>query len=82
MWSKLETDVMSLAETQTNPSMLPRKDSLHTDQFHHQPATSTLSNDSNKWTGRRQQGGSMLAVRAEMSKHETATGVDPTGLGR
>ena len=41
-----------------------------------------LSNNSNELTRRRQQGSSMLVVRGEVSKHATAAGADPTGLGR
>ena len=47
LWSKLKTDVMPLAETQINPSMLQSKDSLHIALFCHQLETSTLSNNSN-----------------------------------
>ena len=73
---------MYLVEIQTNPLILSSKDSLHISLFYHQPATSTLSNNSNELIGRRQQGGSMLVVRGEVSKHEIAAGTDPTGLGR
>ena len=61
--------------------MLTRKGSLHTALFRNQLATSMLSNNSNELTSRGQQGGSMLAVRDEVSKHATTTGADPTGLG-
>ena len=80
--SKLVVDFISLAETQINLSLLPIKDSLHTALFQHQPATSMLSNNSNELIGRRQQGRAMIDVRGEVSKHTTATGSDPTGLGR
>ena len=82
MWSKLETDVVSLAETQINPSLLTHKDSLHYALFRHQPASSIHNNNSNELIGKRQQGGIMMAIRGEVSKHATVTGADPTGLGR
>ena len=62
--------------------MLSSKDSLHASLFRHQPATSMLSNDSNELIGKRQQGGSMLAVRGKVSKHATVAGANPTCLGR
>ena len=41
-----------------------------------------LSNSTNELIGKRQQGGLMIAVKGEVSKYATATGADPTGLGR
>ena len=73
---------MSLVETQINLSLLPSKDSLYTALFRHQPATYILSNNTNELIGRRKKGGSMIAVKGEVSKHATATGADPTCLGR
>ena len=82
LWSKLETDVASLAETQINSSLLTHKDSLHCALFRHQPASSIHNNNSNELIGKRQQGGIMMAIRGEVAKHATVTGADPTGLGR
>ena len=82
LWSKLETDVVSLVETQINPSLLHQKDSLHHALFRHKPASSIHNNNSNELIGKRQQGGVMLAIRGQVSKHATGTGSDPTGLGR
>ena len=73
---------MSLAETQINPSLLSHKDSMHTTLFLYQPTTSILSSNSNELIGKRQQGGSMSAVRGDASKCATVAGADPTGLGR
>ena len=39
LWSKLETDVVSLVETQIKPSLLSHKDSLHYALFCNQPAS-------------------------------------------
>ena len=49
--------------------------------FRHQPATSMISNNTNELIGRRQEGGSMIAVKVEVSKNATTIGADPTGLG-
>ena len=82
LWLKPETDIASLAETQTNPSILSSKDSLHTALLRHQSATSMLSNNSNEFIGKRQQSGSILAIRGAVSKYATAICTYPTGLGR
>ena len=82
LWSNLETDVVSLSETQINPSLLNHKDYHHYALFRHQPASSIHNNNSNELIGKRQQGGIMMAMRGEVSKHATVTGADPTGLGR
>ena len=82
LWSKLDTDVVSLVETQINPSLLRNKDSLHRALFRHQPASSIHTNDSNELISKRQQGGVMMAIRGQVSKCTTETGSDPTGLGK
>ena len=82
MWSELETDVVSLSETQINPSLLAHKDSLHYDMFRHQPASSIHSNNSNELIGKRQHGGIMISIRGKVVKYATVTGADSTGLGR
>ena len=53
LWSKLEIDVVSLVETQINPSLLTHKDSLHYALFRHQPASSIHNNNSNELIGKR-----------------------------
>ena len=68
LWSKLETDVVSLAETQIKPSLLTHEDSLHYALFRHQPASSIHNNNSKELIGKRQQGGIMMAIRGAVSK--------------
>ena len=77
------TNTRHVISRNTNQSFnVSEKDSLCAALFCHQLATSILSNNSNELTGRRQQGGAMLIVRGEVSKHTTTTGANPTGLGR
>ena len=49
--------------------------------FQNYTATSMLSNNVNKLIGRRENGRIMTAVKGDVAKHGTSTGVDPTGLG-
>ena len=50
--------------------------------FKNQSAPSTLSDNKNELTWRRQNGDVMVAVKDEFSKHVTSTDVESTGLGR
>ena len=68
LWKKLNADSISLVETQIKPSFLTNKDSLHTTMFKNQPVTSMISNNKNELTGRRQQGGVMVAVKGEFPR--------------
>ena len=82
LWSNINVNFTSLVETQINPSLRTKKDSLHATMFENQLATSILSNNKNKLTGRRQKCVVMSVVKGECSKHATYIGAAPTGLGR
>ena len=80
--SRLNAVLISLAETQINPSLVTNKNSLNNSLFTNQHVMSILSNNKNELIGRLQQGGVMAAVRVELAKFTCSTGEDPTGIGR
>ena len=82
LWSKLDADIMSLVETQINPSFPSYDQSLHHILFRNQLASYIHNNNSNKLLNNRQQGRAMVAIRGQVSRHAAATRSDPTGLGR
>ena len=82
LWSKLDADVVSLVETQINPSFPSNNQSLHYALFRNQLASYIHNNNSNELINHRQQGGVLVVIRGQASRHATATGSDPTGLGR
>ena len=51
--TKLNVELISLVETQSNPSLISSKDSLHTIMLKNKPYASILSNNQNELIGKR-----------------------------
>ena len=75
-------NLISLVETQINPSTRSCKDSLYVAIFRNEPSTQILINNVNELIGRRQQGGVMTLAKGDFTKCITSTGSDPICLGR
>ena len=80
--SRLQTDVVCLAETRINPVLVPHAFLLRDKLFRGKESMSILTNNKQEHLGIRQQGGVFTGVIGPVSSMVISAGSNPTGLGR
>ena len=71
-----------IAETKINHSLLFNSNVVHDNLFRAEHQVDVMTNNSKELLGQMQQGGVILSVRNDLSKHSSAAGIDSTGLSR
>ena len=77
---RLDIDSVAITETHINPYMMFNSNVVCDNLFRAEHHVDVMANNSNELLGQRQQGGVMISVHNDLSKHLSAAWIDSTGL--